>query len=93
MPTSVRITLNSPGIRALLTSNEMQQAMEQVAGDVAQRARSRGIMVEGEPGDVPLPIVVVDARGRTRARALVMVDHPSGLAVEARDRVLAGALG
>jgi hypothetical protein len=93
MATQVRLELNSPGIRALLTDPQMRKAMEEMAEEVARRARGRGIMVDGEPGEVPLPIAVVPAHGRTRARALVVIDHPAGVAVEAKDRVLGGALG
>lgn len=93
MATSARIELNSPGIRTLLTSPAVQRMLNQRAEEVAQRAQSRGIMVDGDPGEVPLPIVVVDAGGRTRARSLVMIDHPSGEAVESKHRVLGGALG
>ena len=92
MAASVRVELNSPGIAALLRSDEVQQEMERVAGEVAQRARSRGVMVDGKPGEVPIPVTVEDARGK-RARALVVLDHPSGEATEAKDRLLGGALG
>ncbi len=92
MATSVRIELDSPGIAALLRSDEVQALMERTAEDVAVRARSRGVMVEGEPGDVPVPVTVVPARGR-RARALVMIDHPAGEDVESKHRLLGGSLG
>lgn len=88
----VRVKLNHFGMAELLRSDGVQDAVERQADGVAVRARSRGIMVEGIPGDVALPISVVRARS-TRARALVSIDHPSGLAVESKHRLLGGALG
>lgn len=88
----VRVKLNSLGMIELLRSDGVQNAVERQADGVAIRARSRGIMVEGIPGDVALPISVVRARS-TRARALVSIDHPSGLNVESKHRLLVGSLG
>lgn len=88
----VRVQLDHKGMAALLRSDDVQDAVEREADGIAARARSRGIMVEGIPGNVALPVTVVRARS-TRARALVSIDHPSGLAAESKNRVLGGALG
>lgn len=88
----VRIETNYRGIGDLLTSSEVQDMLNDKAEAVANAARSRGLMVEGVPGDVPLPVTTSAAGDGTRARAYVTIDHPSGLAVEAKHRLLAGSL-
>ncbi len=87
------VDLLHPGMGQLLTSETMQRLVESVAEEVAERAHGRGVMVEGEPGDVPIPVTVQSAKGRTRARALVVLDHPAGEAVESQHRLLGGSLG
>lgn len=89
---SIRIELDRSGVGALLRSDAVQAMLDHKAEAVADAARSRGIMVEGKPGDVPLPIVTRRARTATRARSVVAIDHPSGLAVESKHRLLAGSL-
>jgi hypothetical protein len=89
---SVQLKLDYYGVRALLRSDDVQADLHRRAEAVATAARSRGIMVEGEPGDRPVPIDVQDAKGGTRARCLVVIDHPSGLAIEAKHRLLVGSL-
>ena len=77
----------------LVAGDWAQGVVEAKADDVAGRARGRGVMVDGQPGEVALPITTERARSKGRARALVVIDHPSGLAVEAKHRLLVGALG
>ncbi len=94
MATSVRVTLNRRGVQeAAIGGAAVQRLVEKVAGEVADRARSRsgGIRLEGEPGEVGVPITVRPAHGQ-RARALVQIDHPAGQAVEAQHRLLGGSL-
>jgi hypothetical protein len=90
---SYTITLDNAGMRALVASPWAQDQVETKAAEVADRARTRAPKVEGTPGEVELPIAVIKAHGKARARALVVIDHPSGMAVEAKHRVLGGALG
>lgn len=92
MPTTVQIELNRSGILALLGSSEVQAMLTRKAGAVAEAARRRGVKVDGMPGEVPLPIEVVPAGNAKRARALVVADHPAGLAAESKHRVLVGSL-
>lgn len=92
MISSVRIDINTAGIGELLSRSETQEMLDDKAEDVAEAARSIAPDVEGEPGMIPLPIGVVDAGTSSRARALVTIDHPSGLAVEAKHRLLVGCL-
>jgi hypothetical protein len=90
--TSFRIELDSRGMRALVGSDWAQGVVQAKADEVAAAANGRGVKVDGEPGDQPVPIAVIPARGR-RARAQVWIDHPSGVAVESKHRLLVGALG
>lgn len=88
----VRIELDRSGIRALLSSSDVQSMLNVKADAVAQAAQQRGVMVSGDPGDVALPITTADAGNSSRARALVIADHEAALAVEAKHRLLVGSL-
>lgn len=89
---SVRIVLIPEGIRALLVEEGVQHDLMERAGRVAAAAQERAPMVDGTPGSEQMPIYQVDARSASRARALVVADHPAALAVEAKYRLLGGAL-
>lgn len=89
---SVRIELNRAGIRSLLADGDTQAMLDRKAEAVASAAQGRGITVEGEDPGVPLPVAVRPAGNATRARALVVLDHEAGLAVEAKHRLLVGSL-
>lgn len=92
---SVRIELARNGLREVLTGVELEKVLADKARAVQAAAQSRGIKVSGEDGEVPLPIEVSSsARGTSggRARAAVWIDHPAGLAVEAKHRLLVGSL-
>lgn len=88
----VTIELNGSGIRELLASSEVQDMLDGKAEAVAHAARSHGITVDGRPGSEPLPVEAKQAGNSKRARALVVVDHEAGLAVEAKHRLLVGSL-
>ncbi len=88
MADGVRVTLNRAGVRRLLTSAQVAAALGQVADRIADRVRSAGIRVEHEPGDIPLPVDVHVHTDGGRARALVVLAHPAGAAVEAKHRLL-----
>ncbi len=89
--TEVKIKLNSGGIRALLSSLPVAAACAVVAHRIADRARSAGVMVEHEPGDIPIPVEVHVHIG-ARARAVVVLAHPAGAAVEVKHRLLGRSL-
>lgn len=89
---SVRIDLNRAGIRALLADSGVQSMLMRKAGAVASAADGRSPMVDGVPGVEKPPIYQVDAGSSSRARALVVLDHPAGLAIEAKHRLLGGSL-
>jgi hypothetical protein len=84
------VKLNSGGIAAILKSGEMLALVESAAEEIAANVRSQGIMVEGVPGDIALP---VDVRTRVgdRAAASVALAHPSGIAVQAKHGALTKA--
>jgi len=92
MATSFLIELDRDGIQELLGSSEVQDLLMDKGEAVARAARGRGILVGGEPGTTPLPVAVVNASTDRRARVLVFLDHPAGLAVEAKHRLLVGSL-
>lgn len=88
MSIRVRFKHSRKGIGQVLRSAAVRQLLAGKADKVAEAVRSRGITVDGEPGEVPLPVTTnVTGRG-TRARAYVDLAHPSGMAVEAEHRVL-----
>jgi hypothetical protein len=89
---SIRIELDRAGVGELLRSDAVQAMLDSKADAVATSARGQGIRVNGEPGEVALPIITRRARTGSRARAVVEIDHPSGLAVEAKHRLLVGSL-
>jgi hypothetical protein len=89
---SVQIELARNGLRDVLKGPEVQRLLADKARAVERAASSRGIKVQGTPGDVPLPVEVHVSSGTNRARAVVVVAHPAGLAVESKHRVLGGAL-
>lgn len=87
MASRLDLKLDHAGLAAILKSAEMAAAVKSIAEDIANNAR--GIMVEGVPGNVALP-VEVKSSVTDRARASVTLAHPSGLAVQAKHGVLTG---
>lgn len=90
---SVLIELHRPGVGALLASGEVQDMLDRKAEAVATSARARGVTVNTPTtGEEPVPVETVSAGNSKRARALVVVDHPAALRVEAKHRLLGRAL-
>lgn len=83
-----KVKLNSPGIAALLKSREMERLVTDAAEEIADTIRDSGAFVD-ENG-VPLP-VDVGIYFTDRARASVLLAHPSGAAAQAKDGVLTRA--
>lgn len=92
MAMRVRIKLNRKGVHQVLVSAETQEMLQAKAEAIAEAVRAAGIAVEGEPGDVPLPVTTnVTGRG-IRARGYVNLDHPSGVAVESKHGILTSSI-
>jgi len=89
---SILIELNRSGIKALLASSEVQAMLEGKAAAVVNAAKGRGILVGGDPGDTPLPVEAISEASGARAKAMVSINHPAGIAVEAKHRLLVGSL-
>jgi len=87
---SVHVDLDFDG---LFSSSDIRDAVEDKANEIAERVRDLGIMVEGDPGTVPLPVNVYPEHTLKYARVYVVTSHPAGIAVEAKYRALGGALG
>jgi hypothetical protein len=87
-----RVKLNRRGMRGMLRSDGVQEMLARKAAAVAKQVEADGITVEGVPGDVPLPVTVAVGAGAERARARVILDHPAGLAVEAKHGVLTSSI-
>lgn len=87
-----RIRLNRRGMRNLLRSEDVQEMLGRKAFAVAEQVEAAGIRVEGVPGRIPLPVTVSVAAGQERARASVILDHPAGIAVEAKHGILTASI-
>jgi hypothetical protein len=84
------IKLDGRGIEGVMKSAEMHREINALAEKVADNVRAQNIRVEGVPGDVALPVKVLE--GETdRARASVSLAHPSGKAVQSKHGALTKA--
>lgn len=87
---------NEAALKRALDTPEMQEATERLAGELADEVRTQRTLVEGEPGDLDLPVEVYPSRDDDSAGAAVVLAHPAGLAVQAKHGSLtkaASALG
>lgn len=87
-----RFRFNHRALKAILTSERMQEHLGARALRIADQVEAAGIRVEGRPGRIDLPVTVTVTADRNRARARVILDHPAGKAVEAKHGVLAAAV-
>lgn len=87
-----RVRLKRRGMRELLRSEGVQAMLGRKAAAVADQVEAAGIRVDGVPGRTALPVMVDVAAGAERARARVTLDHPSGLAVEAKHGILTSSI-
>ena len=90
-----KVELDVKGLEEAATSAAVQRAVDALAEKVATIVRGQYHMVEGVPGDVPLPVTThsgetTDMR-LNRARASVTLAHPSGKAVQAKHGALTKA--
>lgn len=90
---SRRVSLNHAGIARLLDSDEVRKMVNDAAEKVAAQVRRQSIEVGDQDGgkhERPLP-VRVNEQTTDRARAQVVLAHPSGLAVQAKHGALTKA--
>lgn len=85
-----RVHLNRRAVEAVLKSAGARALVSRVAEEVADNVRAQQHRVEGVPGDIELP-VKVDVYETDRARASVLLAHPSGIAVQAKHGALSKA--
>jgi hypothetical protein len=89
MPIKVsRVRVKRKVIRDLLQSDALDAVVLAKGQAVADLVVSKGVRVEGVPGRIRLPVVAKLASSE-RSRAHVVLDHPSGLAVESKHKLLA----
>ena len=95
MPRNIK--MNWRGVEEVATSPEMHRAIAAAAEQVADNARAQGVMVEGVPGDVTIPVEVYGPENTTnmrifdRAKAYVTLAHAAGLATQAKNGTLSKA--
>lgn len=81
------ITINQAGLDEIMTGPLMQRALKEAADVVADNVRAQDIKVgdvNGGADEIPLPVETeVFVNGRS-AEALVTINHPAGLAVQAK---------
>lgn len=93
---AAKVKLDLRGLEDAATRSEMHREVNALAEKVADNVRSQGIMVDGIPGDITLPVKVYDDDTTTdmkvnRARAAVSLAHPAGKAVQAKHGALTKA--
>ena len=90
-----RVKLDLRGLEEVATTREMRAAVRDAAEAVAGNVRARGIMVQGIPGDVPLPVKLYDDTTSgmrvNRAVTRVVLAHAAGLAAQAKSGALSKA--
>jgi ribosomal protein L11 len=87
-----RLNVKTTGIRKLLSLPGVQEDLGARGLRVADAVEANGQKVEGRPGKIDLPVTVTIASDNKRARVKVIIDHPSGQAVEAKHGYLAAAI-
>lgn len=87
-----RFAINRKGVRELLKSPGVKVMLKAKGEAVASAARTAAPPVDGEPGDAKPPVFADVGEGKTRARVRIVVNHPSGVALEAKHALLAGAI-
>lgn len=78
-------------LKQVARRRETADALAKLGEAVADNIRDQGIRVEGEPGDIALPVKVFADMTSEGARVSVEIDHPSGKAVQAKHGVITRA--
>ena len=84
----VRVQLNDAGMRELLCSPEVEADLAERAARVAAAAAALG----HQPHSGTVEYRAEVSRGKNRARARVIADHPGALGLEERYRTLGTAI-
>lgn len=88
-----KVTINRAGVAAVAKSGEMQSVISSLADEVAGNVRSQNIRVgdrDGGPHEDDLPVDVSNTV-TDRARSVVRLNHPAGIAVQAKHGALTRA--
>lgn len=89
---SVRVQLNPAGIAEALKSEPIKKAVEDAANAIAEGIAAQGLVAEsGVDGGSPDIVGVVEIEVTDTAHATVTIQHPAGLAMQARHGVLTKA--
>lgn len=85
-----KIHWNQDAIEDILRRDSVADQVNNLAEAIADKVRDQGIEVVGIPGDIDLPVTVA-TYSTDRARASVILAHPSGLVVQAKHGALSRA--
>jgi len=85
---NVRVILNPAGMREMLTSKEVERDLLRRARQVAITAEAIGHL----PHEGEVEYYAESSRGKTRARAIVVADHPGAQGQEEEYRTLGTAI-
>ena len=85
---TVRVVLNRAGMREMLTSKEVERDLLRRGKEVAATAEAIGHL----PHEGDVDYYAESSRGTTRARCVVVADHPGALGQEEKYRTLGTAI-
>lgn len=85
---AVRVVLNPAGMREMLTSKEVERDLLRRGKQVASTAEAIG----RPPHEGDVEYYAESSRGTTRARCVVVADHPGAQGQEAEYRTLGTAI-
>jgi hypothetical protein len=87
-----RFRPDSRGIQELLVAEGVVADIGARALRIADQVEAAGIQVERGKDRKDIPVTVTVTSSGSRARARVILDHPAGLAVEAKYGILAASV-
>lgn len=85
---AVRVVLNRAGVREMLRSKEVERDLKVRAERVVAAAEAHAV----PPHEGKVDYYAETSRGATRARALVIADHPGALGQEEQYRILGSSI-
>ena len=88
----VDVDLDRSGVGVVAKSAQMMDAVEDAANRVAENVGAQGLVATSGSAESPAAITAeVETSTTDRARAVVTISHPAGLAMQARHGVLTKA--